>query len=148
MVHPACWATHRLATHVLPIASKSTTAAQQSQPSIAAADQRARRTVAYMVSGLKRLPAVCATLASTQYVHAAMNGMYRSGEFTSCRGGRYLCPPAICRRRAVSHAYVCSAPSPAKNEQAGQRGQLQKQPARRCECMQAGHVPDSDDPIR
>ena len=55
-----------------------------------------RLTVAYMLSGEKVPWMVLLTLASRQKVHTAMKGMYRSHAFTSCRGGRYLCPPVIC----------------------------------------------------
>ena len=54
------------------------------------------RTTAYMLSGVKLPCMSLPTQASRQNVQTAMNGMYRSGELTSCRGGRYLWPPVIC----------------------------------------------------
>ncbi len=54
------------------------------------------RTAEVIRSGLNAWRCAASKHVSRQYVPAAMRGMYRSGAFTSWRGGRYLCPPEIC----------------------------------------------------
>ena len=50
----------------------------------------------YRVEGEKWWCRTATMAAIITYVVMATRGMYRSGALVSCRGGRYLLPPAIC----------------------------------------------------
>lgn len=64
-------------------------------------------TKAYMESVVHRPLDTIVMLPKTQYVQRAIKGMYKSGAFTSWRGGLKGCPPAICTEDTSSVQMCC-----------------------------------------